>query len=366
MERIALIIGENVIYWRPLLMIAAVITSACFFVAFYTQKGGSAFCAALTVPLALVLSVTLSRFVHWYCRFDNYESFRSAMTDYSTGGYALVGVFAGCFITALILRLLLISRDLFAMLDSMCIAGSAGIAIGRLSSFFDSTDRGPILENIRTLPWVYPVTNPVSGVQENRLAIFLIQAIIAGVLFLILLVFFLVPRKKKRLPGGDVTLLFLLIYGASQAILDSLRYDSLFFRSNGFISMVQVFSAVIVVFVAIIFSVRIVKKRGMRLWYFALWSVIAGALGLAGYMEYYIQRHGSEAAFGYTVMTCSLAIVVLIVLVIRLLCPLPHAEHTASRNGKFLNTNTAVRKKYSDENPSDSDDLDWIAILMGE
>ena len=39
----------------------------------------------MAVPLAFVLSMVLSRLIHWYCRTDSYVSFEAAMTDYTTG-----------------------------------------------------------------------------------------------------------------------------------------------------------------------------------------------------------------------------------------------------------------------------------------
>jgi len=46
---------------------------------------------------------------------------------------------------------------------------------------------------------------------------------------------------------------------------------------------------------------------------------MAGGLGGAGYMEYYVQRHGNQAAFAYSVMSAALAAVVLLVLITRAL-----------------------------------------------
>ena len=81
MERIALIIGNFVIYWRPLLIVAAVLVAACLFCAVYMSKGGSGTSALLTLCAALVLGTLLSRLLHWYSRFDSYTSLTAALTD---------------------------------------------------------------------------------------------------------------------------------------------------------------------------------------------------------------------------------------------------------------------------------------------
>lgn len=316
MDRIAFIIGGNFIYWNSIILTLAAATAICFFLAFYLGKNGNVTAGFAAVPVSMVLSLVLARFVHWYCRTDSYESLAAAMTDYVSGGYALVGVFAGCLLAAVILRLLRVHKNLPQMLDCMCLAGAAGIAVGRLACFFSSADRGQIVESIQNLPWVYPVTNAVSGATEYRLATFVIQAMVAGVLFVVLTVFYTVGRGRNR-KDGDTGLIFLLCYGASQIVLDSTRYDSIYFRSNGFVSVVQVLGAVVLVLAIAVFSARMVKSRGFKTWYIALWTAVLALIGGAGYMEYHVQRHGNEAVFAYSVMSACLIGVVILTLLIR-------------------------------------------------
>jgi len=319
MEKIALIIGETFVYWSSVLLTLSVITAVCTYLAVYLPKSRNGNAAALSIPVAFALSVLLSRFLHWYCRTDSYASLEAAMTNLSGGGFALMGVFAGCFITALLLRLLGISRNLPQMLDCMSIAGAAGIAVGRLASFFNGSGRGFLVESTWGLPWAYPLMNSVSGVEEYRLATFFLQAIVTAVIFAGLLVFWLLGQRKDTWKDGDVCILFLLLHGAAQVLLDSTRYDSLFFRSNGFVSIVQVLGALAIGLAAFVFSVRLVRSRGWRKWYLVLWLMLAALLGLGGYMEYHVQRHGSEALFAYSVMGGCLAGLVLVCLLIRFL-----------------------------------------------
>jgi prolipoprotein diacylglyceryltransferase len=206
------------------------------------------------------------------------------------------------------------------MLDCLALGGGAGIAVGRLASLFNSSDRGMTVEGVTALPWVYPVTNAVSGAAEYRLATFMLQAIIAALLFLVLAVFYLWgTRKKGTLRSGDTACLWLCTYGASQVVLDSTRYDSLFLRSNGFVSIVQILGAAALILTFLYFVVRMVKARGFRKWYIPLWIVYAGCAGGAGYMEYWVQRHGNQAVFSYSVMTACLLVMVVLTCVAWLL-----------------------------------------------
>ena len=102
-------------------------------------------------------------------------------------------------------------------------------------------------------------------------------------------------------------------------VLDSTRYDSLFFRSNGFVSVVQVLGALGLALSIILFSVRMVKACGFKFWQILLWVLIAAGIGGAGFMEYYVQRRGNEAVFAYSVMSACLAAVIALALLIRFL-----------------------------------------------
>lgn len=318
MDKIAYLAGGTVIYWNSIVLTLAAATAIFFFLAFYIGKCGNAVAGFAAVPLSIVLGIVLARLVHWYSRGDSYDSFTAALTDYTSGGYALLGVFAGCILAAALLRLLFLHRDLPEMLDCMCIAGLAGISVGRLASFFNASCRGNVLEELHSLPFAWPVTNTVSGAVEYRLATFLIQAAVALILFIALAVFYL-RGQKTGVRSGDTCLIFLLVYGASQVVLDSTRYDSLFFRSNGFVSIVQVFGALALGFAIVMFSIRLVKARGFKFWMVPLWLIVACFIGGAGFMEYYVQRRGNEAVFAYSVMTACLLMVIGLTLMIRML-----------------------------------------------
>lgn len=303
MEQIAFISGNSVFYWNSVVLALAAGAASCIFLAFYLP-GGRPGAAAAAVPGALVLSLFFGRLLHWYFRPDSYPGFWSAITDYTSGGYALMGCFVGCAAAAGLVRLLRLEPFAPTMLDAMSLGGCAGIAVGRLACFFSAADRGQLMP-FTALPLAYPVNNVVTGAPEYRLATFVLQAMAAALIFAALAVFFLLGKKRRT---GDVTLLFLLLYGLTQAVLDSTRYDSLYLRSNGFVSAVQLLSAAALVGVSALFSARMVKGRGMRRRYVPLWIGMLALLGGAGYMEYFVQRHGDRALFSYAIMTACLGI----------------------------------------------------------
>ena len=319
MDKIAFYSGSTAIYWNSVILTLAAATAICFFLAFYLGKSGNGAAGFAVVPVSMVLSLVFARFFHWYCQSDSYTGFTAAMTNYAEGGYALMGVFLGCVLAAALTRAICLHRNLPEMLDAMSMAACAGMAVGRLSALFNASDRGQVLESFRSLPIASPVNNAVSGAVEYRLATFALQSMVALALFIGLAVFYNNGQKRGKLRDGDTCLLFLLLYGASQVVLDSTRYDSLFFRSNGFVSVVQVLGAVALALAVILFSRRMVKARGFRAWQIFLWLLIGIAIGGAGYMEYYVQRRGNEALFAYSVMSGCLLFVILLTLLIRFL-----------------------------------------------
>lgn len=312
MEQIALMIGNTYLYWSSIIRVLAVAAFICCIWALFLQEGGEVLALAVGTPLALALSLVLARAAHWYFLPGNYASLQAALQPAQPGGFALAGAFAGCFLAAGIVRVLGLTKNLPDLLDCLCIAGCLGIALGRLGAWFGSSDRGMIIAAEGWYPWVSGVRNQVSGAEEPRLAVFLIQAVAAAALFISLLIWYLAGKERRR--SGDGAMLFLLCYGASQVLLDSVRYDALHFRSNGFISVVQVLCAVAMAFVVVVMAVRLHRTRGWRPCNGLLWLLQAGCFGLAGYMEYYVQRHGGQAIMAYSIMGAALTAIVLLTL----------------------------------------------------
>lgn len=316
MDRVFLIFSGTSLYWNSLILTLSAAAGICCFAALSLIWDEKPLTIALYIPCALVLSLVLGRFVHWYTLPNQYGGLGAAFANLSVGGYALMGVVAACLIVAAAFRALRLTENLPRLLDCVSVAGCGAIALGRLSYFFSSLDRGSIV-SITKLPVAYPVVNGVSGVTEYRFATFLFQAAALMVVFACLLRLNLKNHRMGHLPHGDVTLVFALCYCALAVVLDSTRYDSLYLRSNGFVSAVQTLSAVTVVAVAVCYSVRLVRLGGMKKWYALVWGLIVTMLGGAGFMEYYVQRHGREALFSYIVMSVCLADFVMLTLLLR-------------------------------------------------
>ena len=293
MDKIAWILGDISIRWSSVVMVMAVLTGILFFLAAAARGNREVTSAALALPMAILLSLLFGRLLHRYFLPD------------AENGYVLMGAFAGCLCTAVVLKGTRLEKNMARLLDVMSIGGCAAIALGRLACFFTADDRGRII-GIQGLPLAWPAINATSGEMEYRLAVFLFQAVAA---LFILFVLLLVDKKSTRTGAhgdGDLTLLFLLLYTAGQIVLDSMRYDALHLRSNGFIGAVQLASAVTFAVVIGILLTRLVKRNGFCFHYGFAALLIAVCIGIAAYMEYFVQRHGGQAVFGYTVMTAAM------------------------------------------------------------
>lgn len=307
MEKLAFISNGSFIYWSSIILTLAVVTAIAAFAALYYNKSGNILAISLMVPASLAGSLVFGRMI-------------------LPGGYALIGAFAACLLCAVVLRLLRVVKNLPQMLDCLALAGGIGIALGRLSSFFNSSNRGFLVAEDLGMPFACQVTNVVSGQVETRLATFLLQAIVAAAIVLILLLWSAVAKAgKSRIKDGDIFWLFMAAYGASQFLLDSTRYDAVLL-GGGIISAVQLAGFAMVLASIAVFSVRLVRSRGVNPYYGAVWLGMAAALGVAGYMEFHVQHHADQAAADYTMMAIALAVLVALIAVLRLLSRTPEEK----------------------------------------
>lgn len=296
MHQTAIFLENGQIYWYCVILALSVGAGVCLFMAGCAHRDISPLRASAAALAAVLLSLLFSRMLYWYCRSDDFVSFTQAMCQPRADAHALAGAFAGCAVSAMLLGGGF--RGMGDLLDSMSVAGCAAIALGRLGNFFTDADRGQILIRLRSLPMAWPTVNAVTGAPEYRLATFVLQSITALVLFVVLAWLFFSRRGERP---GNLTLLFLQLYCAAQIVLDSTRYDALHLRSNGFLNLVQVLAAITLL---LSFTKQIITVIKAGFWKRALVLSILELvlLGVAGFLEYYVQRHGRMAVVCYGAM----------------------------------------------------------------
>lgn len=322
MNKIAFIYDGIIINWSTIIIVLAIVCAVCLCFAMAARKPGLVTATALALPIALLLSLILGRLLHWYCRGDEYQSLAQAFSDFSAGGFSIIGVAVGCFAAAALVRLTGLCSSLGSLLDALSPGAALGIAIGRLSFLFNYADRGKIFienEACRCLPLGSAVVNSTSGATEWRFATFFVQALLAGLICLVCIALFYRFEKLEKRGGkgsdGSIFVVFALCWLSGDILLDSTRYDALFLPSNGFVSFMQIFAIVVIALILFYLSFQSVKFNRLKWWHFLLWVLCLAGLGCAGYMEYYVQRHGDLYMMCYSVMGSGLLVSLVCMLV---------------------------------------------------
>ena len=316
MEKIAFFWGVGVpVFWRTVLIALGAFAFIFLLIALRLLQGRKLLPVLVALLVGAAAAIYSGRIIHWYCLSENYPSFGAALGDLGTGSFSLVGVFIGAFLAAALLRLVGAERDSRGLLDDLALSGALGIAAGRLGEFFGSADRAKFFVDnplYHRLPFSAAVIHPVSGAEEWRFATFCAQSLWAFLLFASLAARLLRLRRTdeetRARTVGRGFVLFLELYCLGQILLDSTRYDALFLPINGFVSLEQILSCAVLAAILTAESVRAIRAGGLGAHCALCWFLFLGGLGLAGYMEYYVQRHGGTYVFSYLLMSLGLGI----------------------------------------------------------
>lgn len=296
--------------------------SSISYSAIYTALGAAAalICTAITsvffhqkllpvmtgAAVSMVTGTLFARIVYWYCCQEQFDGFLSVFTDFGSGGFSLVGAFIGVLLAALAVKLSGLTDSLPALLDCFAPGAALGIAIGRLGGFFSNDDKGNFIftdSRFHGLPLSVPVQDSVTGSVEWRFASFLWESIAGFVIFaaLIALMLILPDNDSRSSHRGDIFMAFISLFGATQATLESTRYDALHMRSNGFISMMQMAALVMLLVPLVYYSIRLVRLERSARGIIPCCALSLAALVGAGVAEYFVQRRANQAMAIYPV-----------------------------------------------------------------
>ena len=320
MNPIALCIGSTVIDWSSLVITLGLV--AALLMTLYLQRavGGRSAPVLLFMILLLLFSVPLCRALHWYCHIEQYQSFRAAMTDYDSGSYVLSGALLGAWLAALLASRIDRACSTAALLDVFAPGAALAVAFIRLSALFNSSCRSKIVfqsPSLRHLPLASGVPD-TAGRIEYRFATFFVQFLLMLLICWLLLRFFsrrhAVPMRSGSREGNTARM-FLLWYGACELLMDSTRYDSSFMHFNGFVSMVQMISAVSILGVLVYYSIHWVRADGGRPTgrHWRSWIAWFLTLVIVGMSEYLVQRFGDWYLACYAGMALGCVLMVLVV-----------------------------------------------------
>ncbi len=235
--------------------------------------------AAVTGALAILCGFVLSRLLFSFL--DNNLGgplTLKGMLLVTGGGYSMMGALLGACLGAL-LAARITGQNAARLLDYLAPALMLFIAFERLGEgcveeFGISRPLVGDLFKGTFLAWEAP-----NG--EYYLYTYLLEAMTAGVLLIVLLL----DERKTRRPG-DTFLLFMLLFGASQVVLESLRFDAHMYWS--FVGWQQIIAFMILIAGVATLALRRIRDRR----WLAIAALIALALSLGAsiWLEFIIAR----------------------------------------------------------------------------
>ena len=237
--------------------------------------------AVLTGVCAMVLGAFFSKLFFALFSFNVDAPFLGKMHPalFSGGGYSMFGALCGGFVGAFLAGKIL-KEKVLGYLDVFAAASLGFVFFARLGEMLYPEFAGfgvsrPLIYEF-TAAW--PIA--VSDGTESYLATYLLEAFAALVLLVILL---LDLGKQNR--AGNTFVLFLLLFGAFQIILESLRYDR--HMSYSFVRMQQVLSILTLLGGLLLASWRGKKSHG-RMWLLAGMMLLISGVGVG--LEFAIDR----------------------------------------------------------------------------
>lgn len=227
--------------------------------------------AALAAPLALIVSrlVYCLTSLPYYIETIGHPELIFALRD---GGYSMTGAMLGVIAAALIAAKWRSVPDK-VMLDWVAVGMPAGIFVARLAEPFAG------------MGWGYPYYSPLfaflDGLTENMgdfaytHPVFAYEAIAAAVIVIMLLVI------RGKAAAGDTFLSFLLLYGCSQTVLESLLNGG-HMKVIHFVKVQQVAAMVMTLIPLIVWSLRAAKnghgRRMLASWLLAVVCILSGVV----------------------------------------------------------------------------------------
>lgn len=306
MDNIAICYDNIIIHWNSLLILLALISGFIMTIFFYVGRAKLNKALIVFYPVAVCLSIVLSRFIHWYCNMEQYEGFITAMTDYSTGGYCISGILFAVLILVKLFYVSGIIKQTDLLLDSLAPALCFILSIIRLSDYFTSVCIGKY--TIKSAAFCRLPFACIAPDGNYHMASYYISFLLLLILFIVLS---FISISSKKLEKGLIFRLFLLFFGAFEIFIDSTRYDAshLFFpgkimepvnKGAGFIGLSQIVGAFLCLYFLIYYTKKYRKKNKNVKFVKIMWIIFFVGVIIGGVCEYAVQRMADTFVICYT------------------------------------------------------------------
>ena len=217
------------------------------------------------------------------------------------GGYSVSGAMLGALLGAKLAEKWLRTES-GALRDCLCVALPVAILVERLC------EAGTGLGLGRPVAWDWLAKTGLCPKVEGEAVypIFVFEALFC--IALIILMEELGQRKVRR-AGGDLTRIFLVVYGLGQVLFESFRQDGHMVKH--FVHVQQIVAIVFAVAVLLRWSIRLARHAQMNrkpVMLVMVWVLIAAGIGTAIAAEFGVDRWGNRAG-AYGLMAACLALI---------------------------------------------------------
>lgn len=230
--------------------------------------------ACVALPVSLVCARLLFCLVNAELLLS--ESGSGALFRLWEGGFALDGAMVGCVLAALIYAKCA-SQSPSRVLDAFAKPLALLLAISRMAECLTGEGRGMQLEGGALCFFPLAVQN---AYDEWYLSVFTLEALAA----LCILIALYACHKRLR-ADGDETLLFLMLFGASQVLLESLRSDN-YLRAFTFLRVSQLGAMLFLLAALLIYTLRAQKAGQTARQTTLVWVIATACVGVCVAMEF--------------------------------------------------------------------------------
>ena len=333
MSPIAIFYEGTIIYWSSIVIAAGILAGFALSLSLFVAKNKYAYTFCLFFPVALVLSIYLSRIIHWYCNTEQYDGFDSAVTNLQKGSFLVPGILISVWLVAMIMHILFLVKSRYTILDPLAPGLAFIIAVIRFSSIFSDACRGKATisnKAFQHLPFAIKMLDPSGEIQYRFATFFVSFLLMLGVTALLIWFYMHYSRKKKKAPlksYGHTFRAFLVLYGAVEIVMDSTRYDAshLYFpgealaslnKGAGFMGLSQMIGALSCLYVFIYYLVMTIKANGRSKKIILPVIMFVLGLGIGGTAEYLVQRFTSMALPCYLMQTFGVILIIISIFIL--------------------------------------------------
>lgn len=281
MNRTALIYNSLSVDWFGVIIAAACLVGLCVACILRKLQKGSVneiltvFC--LSVPCAIIIG----RIQYCISKIEiDQDGLGYVFTGMRDGGYGLYGAMLGVLV-ALLLSAKICNVSFGEIADCVAVVGAGIITAGRFATRFTSAEIGfPLEAN------VFTQLNEADGL--NYLSVYIFDGAVETVIFVFCLCMFMrgyIP-KVQRYSSGAVAMVFLMLHGLNQVVMDSLRTDVLALFGNEFVKSSQIIGILSWLAIISILIFRAVKKHTFKVWHLLIIAAFIALIIIAITKEY--------------------------------------------------------------------------------